>query len=260
MAMSLTVETVTPDSARRMLSVNYVGNRAVSDRDVSHLANYMKSGDWDPENGETITFNCNGDLVNGQHRLLAVIQADIPVRMGIIRGASADAYRTIDSGRKRSVSVRLGIAKPEAQVYTFILRALGESNPTNEQIEEVRDLWEPAVSEAITWRGHKGKYFASAPVTAALAIHIALGNAVHAKSVYQNICKDNIQKLPKIATIWWKHVQNGAASVADRNDVIGRAIFALDPINASRSRFPLIEAKEVRAMITVVQDKLRKRK
>src|SRR5262249_28100191 len=66
--------TVTPELAARWLKRNHA-NRKVRARHVSRLVRAMRAGEWDDLNGDTIRFSDNHELLDGQHRLLACIEA-----------------------------------------------------------------------------------------------------------------------------------------------------------------------------------------
>src|SRR3990167_3239770 len=83
-------------------------NRHISDRHVNSLATDMKACNWGV-NGETIKFNGSGKLVDGRHRLWAVVQSGATIRTGVVFDLHAAARDTIDIGRKRSFGDVLGI-------------------------------------------------------------------------------------------------------------------------------------------------------
>lgn len=95
--------TVTPEKAKEWLENNIENNRRVSRSRVRRLAADMKSSRW-RYNGETIKFDSRGRLVDGQHRLEAVIEAGVPVPMEVIEDVPVDALHTIDQGRARTAA------------------------------------------------------------------------------------------------------------------------------------------------------------
>lgn len=99
--MRSTVETVTPEKARAILDSCRNRNRPISKKLVAKLAREMQDGKW-MENGESIVFNDNGDLLDGQHRLSAICLSGVPCRMVVAKGVDHEAFRTIDRGKKRS--------------------------------------------------------------------------------------------------------------------------------------------------------------
>lgn len=94
--MRITTETITPEIARDWLQHN-IQNRAVKPWRVTGYAEDMKAGRW-PLNGETIKFDEDGRLIDGQHRLLACIEAGIPFTSLVVRGLHPTARRTVDGG------------------------------------------------------------------------------------------------------------------------------------------------------------------
>ena len=71
---------VTPEMARRWLDSNTRSNRRPSAKTVDAYAREMAAGRWLVTH-QGIAFNQAGELVDGQHRLLAIIEADVNVLM-----------------------------------------------------------------------------------------------------------------------------------------------------------------------------------
>lgn len=116
--------TVTPELATMLVTYFNDVNRPVSDTNVLNLSKEMLNDKW-AVNGETITFNKNGDLSNGQHRFFALIKADVTLPLFIATGFKEDTFATIDNGRKRAVSdvlAHAGVlsAKNTASLCKFI--------------------------------------------------------------------------------------------------------------------------------------------
>lgn len=102
MFLQATLETVTPSIAESWLKLNASTQRNVSQRRVENYARDMRSGRWQV-NGETLVFDDGGRLIDGQHRLRAVVVAGVPVSMLVVRGVGAKSYKTIDQGQARSL-------------------------------------------------------------------------------------------------------------------------------------------------------------
>lgn len=100
MSITYSEEEIYPNKAREYLAGN-IANRPLRKQTVSRYAKDMKSGKWDM-NGEDLTFDWNGHLRNGQHRLNAVIEADVPVKFGVKRGVDPSTFRTMDNNVSRS--------------------------------------------------------------------------------------------------------------------------------------------------------------
>ena len=99
--MSTVTENITPAKAQEYYNTSR-GNRPISKVFIRSYADTMKRGGW-KLNGVPIIFDNEGHLLDGHHRLLAVIEAGIPVRFDVYRGAPVDAFTTYDTGRHRTV-------------------------------------------------------------------------------------------------------------------------------------------------------------
>lgn len=102
MATSYTIERVTPEMAQAWLEASR-GNRSIRHEVVANYAAQMLRGDWKPE-ADTVDFAKSGRLLNGHHRLLAVVVAEKPVKLAVRRGLDDDNLIAIDRGIKRSVA------------------------------------------------------------------------------------------------------------------------------------------------------------
>lgn len=93
---------VTPEMAKDILKTN-AHNRAVREGHVSFLAREISAGRFDYKNGESLKVDTSGRLIDGQHRLLAVIRAGKQQVLPFVTVAE-DAVKTIDMGLRRSSS------------------------------------------------------------------------------------------------------------------------------------------------------------
>lgn len=103
--MEFEVRTVTPTEAKRYLEKNIM-NRKVRMSSVEAYARDMMSGDWQI-NSQAIAFAEDGVLLDGQHRLMACVMANVPFETLIVRGISKEAMPTIDTGAMRTYSDNL---------------------------------------------------------------------------------------------------------------------------------------------------------
>ncbi|MFI8278556.1 hypothetical protein ACIGBH_27520 [Streptomyces sp. NPDC085929] len=120
-ATSVEILTVTPGMAREWLKQND-HNRLIRPRAVTDYARDMAAGAW-LMNGEAIKRAADGTLLDGQHRLLAVIESGTAVSMLVITGLPVTTQETMDSGRKRNAGDALTLrGEVNASVLASILR------------------------------------------------------------------------------------------------------------------------------------------
>lgn len=115
------VETITPVLAEEYLRRN-TKNRQLRSNIVSYYASQMKNGQW-MLNGEGIIFNEENVLVDGQHRLAAVVESGVNVDMLVVRNADKDSFTTIDSGVSRKIRDTFYVKGiPNANVVSSVIR------------------------------------------------------------------------------------------------------------------------------------------
>ncbi len=95
------VEKFTPDSARKILDANNTFNRPVNGTRVTVYAAEMSAGKW-MMTGESIKFADTGKLLDGQHRLLAIIKCGKSIELPVVRGLDPETFKAIDTGKERS--------------------------------------------------------------------------------------------------------------------------------------------------------------
>lgn len=99
---------LTPQIAAEFLKSNK-SNRALSRSVVTTYAAAIRRNEW-LLNGEAICLDTHGNLLQGQHRCHAVIAADKPIDVVVVRGVDPGAFKTYDQGKRRTVGDILGMS------------------------------------------------------------------------------------------------------------------------------------------------------
>jgi hypothetical protein len=103
------IEIVTPSRAVEWLELNIENNRFVRDRVVTAYAAAITNGDW-MLTGEAIKFDRDGKLIDGQHRLLAVVAAQTAIPVLVVRGLDPAVVSLIDTNIRRTAGDALRFA------------------------------------------------------------------------------------------------------------------------------------------------------
>ena len=122
--MFVELREITPEMAKSMLDRN-TKNRPISQLQVKSLAKEITEDRW-KINGDTIRFNGNV-LIDGQHRLLAVLKAGKPIKTLVVEGLESDVFQTIDIGKIRSQGDTLAVeghsnSKELASMLSYVER------------------------------------------------------------------------------------------------------------------------------------------
>ena len=70
---------------------------------IGRFTGAIQRGEW-TLNGESIKFDTDGHLIDGQHRLRAVLAAGQPITTIVVRGLPSDARETVDIGHSRNLA------------------------------------------------------------------------------------------------------------------------------------------------------------
>lgn len=105
--MRTEVREINPKLATKWLTQN-TGNRPLKDRLVVDLANAMLNHKFMLTH-QPIAFAPDGRLLDGQHRLQAIVESGMTVPMLVAFDADPDTFIVIDAGTKRSIADGLAV-------------------------------------------------------------------------------------------------------------------------------------------------------
>lgn len=170
-----TVVDITPDLAKKWLAQN-THNRNLRERVINGYAADMRAGNW-VEDGQSIKFAkgdvvlldnppiIGGALLDGQHRLSAIVTANMTVRMLVVSNLPDSTQDTMDTGAKRVLgdvlklrgeahSITLAAALLRVymwkQGYRKNLKSAGNARPTHRQLLAVLDD-HPELRRSVEW-------------------------------------------------------------------------------------------------------------
>lgn len=161
------VVAVTPALAEKWLGHN-THNRNVRQTKVEQYARDMATGRW-RFNGDPIRFDVNGALLDGQHRLLAVLRSGATVQALAVYNLAPEAQDTMDIGAARKLGDQLYLSgETNASTLGAILRRLvmydagirsvgGNNSPTHAEMRDYLDA-NPEVRAAVDVAARAKKY------------------------------------------------------------------------------------------------------
>jgi hypothetical protein len=144
-------ELITPRMAAAWLETN-THNRNLNQRRVDAFVRDISEGNWD-EDANSIKLNEAGSIVDGQHRLWAIVEADIPCRCLVMRNIKPATIRRVDTGKSRSLADFLSMdgipsatAMASAVNHLMTYRAFGRFG-----VHSGRNYVSPTMDEALTF-------------------------------------------------------------------------------------------------------------
>jgi hypothetical protein len=117
----VSIETIAPDAAKALLTKNK--NRRLRPKSVAKYVGQMTAGLW--RVGPCLMFTSAGELVDGQHRLTAIVKSGVAAQFLIVRGVPRELFEVIDqgSGRDTGDALRTALGIDDDRCVGAIVRA-----------------------------------------------------------------------------------------------------------------------------------------
>jgi hypothetical protein len=209
---SFDVETMTPAKAEEILNQCNFGNRKLRLSVVEKYSLMMRRGDWHLS-PEAIVISNTGKLLNGQHRLSAVVKSGVSVRFLTIRGPSDDVFSVLDRGAVRSTSDALKSDKKATEVARLIVSCAyggASSYLTDPEVARVLEKISDTHSILINHCNTTAPLLSSAVFRLAVVARMMQGHDIdYLLSLYRNLVLANINDLPPVALALIKLQMNG---------------------------------------------------
>ena len=93
---------ITPEIAKELLKLN-VSNRPLNQVTVDWYARQMINGQW-TISGQTISISDKNTLIDGQHRLAAVVKSGKEIMLNVAYNVPFESFVNYDSVRSRGLS------------------------------------------------------------------------------------------------------------------------------------------------------------
>lgn len=218
-----TMMQVTPEMARQWLATNR-DNRKLSQRNITKFAADMKAGTW-KINGEGIRFRADGSLADGQHRLRAILAANVPVWMSVTTGVPEEEATLYDRGRPRSTTNSLTMMGLDpclvnrngvAIAKLYLDMTQNNNSFSDNQIKEFLMENEQAILSALN--------------LAKVCNKISMKNATVSTALFAALkAGEDIHKLERFVCILSTGIYSGndseTAAIICRNDLISKKIY-----------------------------------
>lgn len=258
--ITTTIETITPAKAMEYLKRNG-RNRRMRPGAVRTMAEAIQRGEWMLTH-QGIAFSETGDLLDGQHRLTAIVQAGMSVEVAVSRGVPSESFIALDRGNRRSVADVLGEDKKLiecASLAAAVILVNRTASPAQTALfaDVLRPMHEDLIGACSTSR----RYMTSAGMRLAACIWLARAKNLHERQqvldLYAQIARLDVQGMPPVGLALVAQVTNGVASASGAGgrgvslDGLARGLSVFDPRKAQQSR---ILVKSLVAATKIVSD------
>ena len=172
------VLTISPKLAQKILHNYNYGNRPISPSTVTHYARQMELGRWMLSPQPIVFLRKKGRLLDGQHRLQAVVQSKKTIQANCALVENEAGFKVLDQGKNRSNADILNLPNTIVSPMQFLLRI-----DTHRNTKVVSTDIEPFLNSTLHHRlNHiveviqpRDKRFKNAPFRAAFAVATCTG-------------------------------------------------------------------------------------
>lgn len=180
-------------------------NRSLSRQTVIRYRDEMISDNWQLTY-ETIKFDGDGRLFDGQHRLAACVEANVPFTTYVVYGADPSATTSLDTGRRRTNGDFLGIkgirhGTAKSAIAKFLrdllliedgkcsIPSFGKRQLPQKELLTFVSQNGPLLEEAISYvfSGSGNNLLQSPSVFGALFLRFSMVLPVHTKDFYETL-------------------------------------------------------------------------
>lgn len=257
---------ITPEIAADMLTRND-GNRPMRPRVWQGYAKDMREGKW-RRTHEAIAVAANGRLINGQHRLMAVVHSGIAQMFCV---AVYDSNETamdlpIDFGAKRTISDILKEDRLHVETANAIYRYVIIRHATTPRPHETQYILEQCgkvIGDAVNVSRSRERFRGSAMTRAAVVCNLLLISRakVDLQGLIYNGVLESYRRWVAGENAVWASVEalNKQVPKLERNfepNTFCRVFFAFNPSNSQSKAIRILAEQEIK-MLNELRDALR---
>jgi hypothetical protein len=251
---------ITPGLAAAFLTLNTKteqknrGSGIGSKKRIADYVEQIKTGHFMTTH-QGIAFSDSGVLLDGQHRLYAIEQSGVTVKMLVTTGQPEQTFSVIDVGMKRSTSTLTGLDRRVSAVCRFLVFAATGAHSGHCPSHKVLAVAESGIAEIVNEitasPAHKRKPFISmAGMTSAAVLLIYDGkDKEYIKHLYKSLVLSDFDAMPEIAKAFIKRQleKNKNQNInAITQLTIGCKLY--NPINRDNRRFMITESDKYATM------------
>lgn len=226
--ITFTLETITPQIAEAYLSKNDDKNRGIRFGSLKEYVRCMEEGSWQLTH-QAIAFDCTGKLIDGQHRLRAIVKSGTTQQMYVARYDSSETSMklSIDRNARRTIADVLHIDKKYIETASAMLTmAFSQTAVTVHEVEELIQVLKPYMDTLNAACNSTAKIRSSACIKCAVLCEMILSpkNADEIASQYRAFVLLNFDDCCDSVKAFLKTLDSmSARSGSDRMQLFSRA-------------------------------------
>ena len=227
--MTTMVMDITPAQAEEFLRLNCT-NRDIRPSWVAMLQKMIERGEWKLTH-QGIAITNDNRLLDGQHRLRAIVAAGVTVQMNVSFDCDPDTFVVLDGGVKRTAADHLKVSVGTAALARMLFRLLARPDrtpPTSTQLAEVLSWSKEVIDEVAAMCGKKNGR-SSIGIQMALCAHL-MADRPDVKPAFIAFHAAEFDDMPASLKALTRQIMDGKTSATkDAWELSARAWRAMDP-------------------------------
>lgn len=216
---------------------------------IDKYAHDMARGAWDTGVAQTISISDRGELLDGWHRLHAVVKSGASVSFLVARRVPSESFHNYDSGKARSLAFRAGIDKDTVAIGSIIARVIRHGSPgvgtSVEELETILDFIRPELTVFMAGISSTSKRsLTSAPIKAACILRMKMHQRekLYVLSCFKALQQGDLTSASRVIGSLYRRLLEGRNSPLN---AFALAFMAFDPARRDNSRLQLSSLPEI---------------
>lgn len=234
------IETMTPERAATILAEKNNGNRSLRKNHVEKFVGILKRGEW-KTTSQGASFSRAGRLLNGQHRLAAIVESGITVDIAVTYNEPEENFAVLDSDliSRRAIDY-LGVSARVAEIakLTAAINYPSSFRRTVESTKRMHAVFGEAAGIVSAACPSYKRTVTSAPVRAAAALRVAMGQGDYVLPLFKKVTSLEMDgTLPPVAQAFIKQAfDENNITANNRMDFLVRAWITFDETKQNNTK------------------------
>lgn len=240
--MDMKIVSVSPEWAEQVLEKQNTGNRQMRRWWSEAMAASMRRGEWITTH-QGIAFTKDGRLLDGQHRLQAVVLSGITVSMVVFKNVPDEAFSALDIGVKRSIADSTGLSKKTAEACRLAAAIVFGGTIVPDQVITVAAGGLAEVHDRLLiYCGSSSVYYSSAPIRLAACLLVMDGHKEgYVFNLYRKLVLQHTQDMPPVGHAFSRQVNTKSIKSTGSGmlDALARGLKVLHPNNIALTKIQI---------------------
>lgn len=232
---------ITPEIASELLSLN-VDNRPIRKKQVKKLSKAITNGEWRFTH-QGVAVSKTMRLLDGQHRLLAIVDAGVGVDMLVTTGLDDSAFLSIDQHAKRTVADATGLDKRVVAALALAARCLSSGTQSVDDVLNVAPFFQEDIELLMLHAGKISRHFctAAALLSAAVSMKIFPEDSDYIMNQFRALVHQDYDSMSAYSKAANRRVMSNYGNVSTIRNSEGCLMFlsVYDPSNKNKKRMVL---------------------